>query len=846
MTPERWQRIQEIFGEAIELPIGPAREAFLEQECADDAELRTKIRQMLVLDDASSVLDATPRDLAEAVRTLEPDGNARPTVGPYRIVREIGRGGMGAVYLAEREDVGKRVALKLVRGGLAAPEHLERFLIEQRVLARLEHPNIAPLLDAGTTEDGTSYLAMELVEGEPLDTFCDTRRLTLPERLSLFAQVCEAVQYAHQNLVVHRDLKPSNILVTSQGVVKLLDFGIAKLLASEGDDTGTGITRTGARLLTPEYAAPEQVLGESITTATDVYSLGVVLYELLTGHRPFETTGRRWGELEGEVLTRMPTRPSSAVARSRDLAVFAGTSHCIDPEEISAARSTTPVGLQRALRGDLDTIVLKALEKGPSRRYASARQLLDDLERHRQGVPILARPATFGYRTHKFVRRHRAGVAASAAFLTLIAGMTAVIGIEQAGASRERERAHLEAEKVELAAEFLGQLFATSDPRQARGRLISTPALLEWGERNASVLQRQPEVKAQVLTRIGEAYVGLGLYQRATPLFERALELRRALHPGDHPDVAGSLWWVAVMRTEQAAFGESERLFRESLAMRRRLFGNEHPQVVEGLSGLGFVLVNRGDLHSAEQAYREGLSIEMPVPGGPPRTIPGPLNGLAFSLIEQGRYAEAEPHAREALASTRVDEGMDHPFYMIALAHLARALHGTGEVEEAEALFREAIEKAHRIQGERHPRLAVYLEWYASLLMEKGDAAGAERAYRRALEIQRQALAPAHFFLVPTLVGLGQLLTDTHRPQEAEPLLREALAVGQQRLPATHPNLAQARSELGACLAALGRTAEAEPLLAAGYAALREALGKEHPLTRRARERLSPPRPQPR
>jgi eukaryotic-like serine/threonine-protein kinase len=830
VTPERWRRIQEVFGEASELAPGAGREAYLDRACAGDAGLRARVAEMLALDESSSpLLDAAPAELAEALRPPAPGGYAGRTVGPYRIVREIGRGGMGTVYLAEREDVGKRVALKVVRGGLAAPENVERFLRERRVLARLEHPHVARLLDAGKTEDGTPYFAMELVEGEPIDVYCDTRRLPLSARLALFAQVCEAVRYAHRSLVVHRDLKPSNVLVTRQGAVKLLDFGIARVLEDDGD--AEGHTRPGARLLTPEYAAPEQVLGEPVTTATDVYALGVVLYELLTGHRPYAAAGRSWGEVEAEVLTAVPARPSSAVARPREPTGPGGAPRRLDPGELAAARGTTPAGLRRALRGDLDTLVLKALEKEPARRYDSAEHLLADLERYRKGLPLSVRPATWRYRAAKFARRHRTGVIGAAAFAVLAAGSAAVVGTQQA-------RARLEAERAQRAADFLGQLFATSDPKQARGRLIATPALLEWGERRLDALDGHPEAQAQVLARIGEAYVGLGGYRRAAPLFERALGLRRAVHRGDHRDVAESLWWLAVVRVDQADFDGSERLFRESLAMRRRLFGDEHAEVAKGYTGVGFVRMSRGDARGAEAAFRRAAAIVARDGGAPWRSIPHPRNGLANALVEQGRYVEAEPHAREALAGARAEQGEDHPFVVIALANLARALHGKGEAAEAEALFREAIAKAHRVQGEDHPRLAVYLGWYAGLLADRGDTAQAEAAYRRSLGVQRRGLPPEHVFLVPTLVGLGELLTASGRPREAEALLREAAAIGERRLPPAHPHLAQAQSELGACLAALGRVAEAAPLLAAGHAALRETLGEAHPLTRRARERL--------
>ncbi|MGI9182014.1 MAG: protein kinase domain-containing protein [Longimicrobiaceae bacterium] len=820
-----------LFDAALELPAAE-RAAFLTDTCGEDAELRAEVERYLRTDAAPPALfDAAPSELV-AVPADEPALEGR-TLGRYTLLRELGRGGMGTVYLAERADVGKRVALKRVRGGLAAPENVERFLREQRVLARLEHPNITSLVDVGVTAEGAPFLAMELAEGEPIDRYCDARRLSLDARLALFAQVCAAVQHAHQSLVIHRDLKPSNILVDGDGRAKLLDFGIAKLL-DDAEGEAPGLTGTGMRLMTPEYAAPEQLRGEPVTTATDVYGLGVVLYELLTGHRPYAASSRSWGDIERQVLDAVPARPSSAVFRPEEIGRPDGALLRITPEEVSAARGTTPAGLRRALRGDLDTLVLKAIEKEPGRRYASAQQLLDDLERYRRGLPIGARPATLGYRARKFVRRHRAGVAASATFLLLLGGVGISLQQERDAAAR----ALLEAENAQQAAEFLGKLFGTSDPRQARGRLISTPALLEWGERQVGVLDRQPQVQAQVLSRIGEAYIGLGFYPRAAPLLERALEQRRALHPGDHPDVAASLWWLSTMRIVEADFGEAESLFRESLAMRRRLFGNEDPQVVEGLSGLGFAMLNRGGIRPAEQVYREALAIERQLPGGQPRMIPGPLNGVAFSLIEQGRYAEAESHAREALARAGAEQGEDHPFYMIALAHLARALHGKGEMAEAEALFRQAVEKTHSVQGAEHPRLALYLGWYASLLVEMGDPAGAEALARRALDIQRTALPPGHYWTVPTLTTLGRILTDTGRAREAEPLLREAVAIAERWLPSYNHDLARARSELGACLAASGRTGEAEPLLAAGYTALRDALGEEHPATRQARERL--------
>jgi serine/threonine-protein kinase len=829
MTPERWQRVQELFHGALERA-PTERDAYLTDGCAGDAGLRAAVARMLAADaDASGLVGAVPSALVAEPAEDAPAERAGEQVGPYRIVRELGHGGMGTVYLAERGDVGKRVALKLVRGELAAPQHRERLLRERRVLARLEHPHIAHLLDAGVTDQGSPYFAMELVEGEPLDRYCDARRLPVEERLALFAQVCAAVQYAHQHLVVHRDLKPSNIMVDGSGTVKLLDFGIAKLL--EGADApGMGATGTGVRLLTPEYAAPEQLRGEPVTTATDVYALGVVLYELLSGHRPYASGAATWGERERQVLEGVPTRPSSVAAQPAEVVGSDGSVRRITPAQVGAARGTTAAALRRVLRGDLDTVVLKTLEKDPERRYPSAQQLLDDLERYRQRRPISARPATLGYRTRSFVGRHRLSVAAATLIALLMVGVGVSLTFERAAAAR----AALEADRAGEATELLAQLFDASDPRQTRGRLIGAPEVLEWGERRVASLDRYPEMQAQVLTRIGEAYVGLGLYDRAREVAERSLAIRRGLYAGDHPELASGLWWMALLHTDHAEFDDAERLFRESLAMRRRLLAPADPQVLEGLVGLGLALVRRGELRQAELTFGEAVALAPDGLGDGRSSVPDPRLGLGWVLMEQGRFEEAEVYLRPGIAAARTRLGQDHPFVINSLNNFGRALQGQGRLAEAGTVLREAVEKSQRVQGEEHPRFGVQLQHYAGLRLEQGDLSGAEALARRALDVQRRTLAPGHYWMVPSLTLLGRILTESGRAAEAEPLLREAVAIGERALPPTHYELARARSELGACLAALGRMEEAEPLLVAGYAALKDKLGEEHPLTRRA------------
>jgi serine/threonine protein kinase/tetratricopeptide (TPR) repeat protein len=424
VNAERWSRLQALFDEALATPAAQLCE-WMERACDGDPELRAELEELLDADaHGSPLLDGTAEGMARVLLPPPPGGIADARIGPYRILREIGRGGMGTVYLGVRDDVGKRAALKLVRGGLAAPENVDRLLRERRVLAAIEHPNIAALLDAGTTTDGLPYFAMEYVEGEPIDAYCDRRRLVVRERLALAEAVCAAVAHAHARGIVHRDLKPSNILVRDPaegedaGQVKLLDFGIARVLEEQGS-TGE-LTRTGVRIMTPEVAAPEQVRGDPVSPATDVYMVGVLLYRLLTGHSPYPVRGRSLGEIERAVLEQEPAAPSQTVLRGEPPPPDAPPGEAKTAAALAELRASTPERLRRELSGDLDHIVLQALEKDPGRRYATAAELLDDLRRYREGLPVRARASTAAYRVWKWARRRRGVLAVAAVALAVL------------------------------------------------------------------------------------------------------------------------------------------------------------------------------------------------------------------------------------------------------------------------------------------------------------------------------------------------------------------------------------------------------------------------------------------
>ena len=856
MTPERWERIVVLFEEARERPV-VERTRFLES-AALDGEMRGAVEQLLRADaSAFPLLDGSPRVLAAAVSPrLSAPRLAGQRVGPYTLVRELGRGGMGVVYLADREDLEKLVALKLVSGGLASPDRIERFLLERRVLAQLAHPHIAGLLDAGVTDDRTPWFAMEYIEGEPIDGYCDSRRLAVADRLALFEQVCEAVSYAHQNLIVHRDLKPSNILVTRAGRVKLLDFGIAKLLESPSDDAAA-LTRTGVRALTPEYAAPEQLRGGRVTTATDVYGLGVLLYELLTGQRPHAGAAREEWSVEHAILEREVARPSSAVVRTAERREgAAGRAASPDRETIAAARATTVARLRRQLRGDLDTIVLKSLAKEPERRYPTAERLLDDLRRHRRGLPVAARPDTVVYRAAKFVRRHRAAVvAASLGVLSIVLGLAAALW-EQGRAARERDIARRERDKARRVVEFITGVLAAADPGEARGDTLNVYDLLARSERGIdTALANQPEAQADLWNVVGQVYSGLGEYEHARLLLERALAARRKALGDQHPDVAESAVELGVVLRAQGDYQRAERLVREALSTRRALFGEAHAEVAATLNVLAEVLyykgeyaraaemmrealaVNRrhgadsglvatslvnlaetlrplGQLEEAERMFKDALRIRRAVLGNDHPLVPATLTSLAALLRDLGDYAEAESLLREALATRRAILGAEHPDVASTLTALAYVLHWQGDYAGAEPLYRQALAIDRQRRGPDNQEVAMDLFALAAMLHDRGGAdAEAEQLYRSSLGVMRRVLPPKHARLTMPLTGLGGLLVARRRAAEAEPLLREAVALRESTMGDGHPLTAVSRSALGACLTALGRYAEAEPLL---------------------------------
>ena len=619
LTSAVWMRVSAVLDELFDRP---EREwpALIEERCSGDAELNRQVLRIasahrLAAGFLSEPAIALTPSFAEGLDIDDQEGESPPpkTVGPWQILREIGRGGMGVVYLAERtgDQFRQLAAVKLVRPVGGSEELLARFRRERQILASLNHPSIARLLDGGRAEDGSPYLAMEYVEGRPLTLYCRERALGLDERLRLIVKICDAVQHAHARLVVHRDLKPSNILITEAGEPRLLDFGIAKLLAE--NETDAALTRGGLPLMTPEYAAPEQLRGEAISTATDVYALGLILYQLLVGRRAFPDlpTGSRDPNRRLE-----PTRPSLAVKDK---------------------------SLRRRLAGDLDTIVMMALRDDPARRYASVEALARDIERHLTGLPVSARPDTVVYRARKFVRRHRWGVAVSAtAALVLIA--FAVTMAEQARrTARQRDRA-------ERVSQFLVELFTVSSPFGEGGKVTAREILDRGAQRIERELTAEPEVQGDLMDTMGRVYWQIGVLGKAEQLFTRAVEVRsRALGPDDVRTLR-SMNALGNILVREGRLEGGVRILADSLERARRALGAEHAETLRTMNDLAFWLGVMGRYTEAEQLHREVLNARRQRHGSEYGEIVWSMTDLGLILMRQGRYDEAEALMTEALA----------------------------------------------------------------------------------------------------------------------------------------------------------------------------------------------------
>ena len=805
-------------------------------------------------------------------------------IGPYRVLRTLGVGGMGEVYLAERADAefDQQVAIKVVFGGSLTRGVHSRIKIERQILAQLDHPNIAHLMDGGSLPDGTAYIVMEYVDGMPIDEYCDSNRLDIVARLKLFQTVCAAVHYAHQNLIVHRDLKPSNILVTADGVPKLLDFGIAKLLDERQAGHHTlAVTQADLRLMTPDHASPEQVRGQAITTSSDVYVLGVLLYKLLTGTGPFVIPSMRLTDIERAICEKDPPLPSQTV----------GSDSSEETRGITDARSTSAHRLRRTLRGDLDNTVIMAMRKEPERRYSSSQQMAADIQRYLDGKPIIARRDTLSYRSAKFVRRHWLPVTAGAGTIFLILAFAATtyvqsqrIAAERDRVAEQRELADHERARAEEVSNFLVNLFKLSDPEENRGNLVTARELLDSGaKRLRAGLQNQPATKAALLSTVGEVYDSLGQYQDALPILNESLTLQPPSHDKSR---INTLLELGRARIGAGDLSGAEQPLREALRLSQDTFGAASQESGNALWALGKLRQQQGQFTEAKDLYKRALAISETTLA-PQTDVSAELDDLAQIYSREQQWGLAEQTYNRALDVDRRVLGEDHPRVAMHLHNLAVVAQNMGDLKLAESLYLDAIQRQERAYGDHHPQTAVakgnyglllqregrlaeaepilrdvvsttlslygpdhYKVGYARvslamLLHDQGKLAAAESEFRQALAIYDKSLPANHQYRASALMHFARLLVDRGKPDEALAMSDQSIKIWTATSPTASPSTAQAHAIHAYALAHLGKPHDAADELDGALPVLVKARGADDPVVRRAQIWLKGVRPQP-
>jgi len=808
MNPERWTTVERLFHRALELE-SAERRAFLAEECVDDVDLRREVDRLLAADEHPHELVAR-LDGGALLPVVDPMVGRE--IGAYSLTARIASGGMGVVYRAERRDglFQHAVAIKLIRIELATESLVRRFESERRTLAALHHPNIAALTDGGTTTDGRPYLVMELVLGVPIDRYCDEKNASIVERLRLFVQVCRAVHFAHQNLVVHRDLKPGNILIDATGNPKLLDFGIARVLDGGLQASGLSATMTLSQALTPDYASPEQLTLGPVTTAMDVYSLGVVLYESLTGRRPFSSENQSPIDWQRAVIERPPTRPSTTALRPDAALAIAALAPREAPKVLASRRGMTPKALRRRLRGDLDRIVLMALRKEPIRRYASANDLADDVERHLAGHPVQARGDSFAYRSSKFIRRNRIAVGSAVALVLALAfGVIA----KTRGESRALEQAmhaRVEAQSFQAIAAFLMDAFLTSSAsmdevqRESQRRRI-----LLHADRVRREYADQDHLRANLLDSLGKVAERLGLGDGAEALASEAADIRLRTFGADDLEYSLSLRTLGNLRYARGELALAAEHFARALEIHRAHGTETHTDIASMANDLAACLRGLGRLDEAEALHLEALALRK---AGDPASlaVSESLNNLAAIQLDRGDLTASVGRLEESLAIRRRILGVEDPLTLQSMSNLATTLWRAGRRERAHELLEEVEHGYRALQVDGEEELAYILSNRAGMLIAEKAYTAAESKLDEALLLQMRRLGEMHPSVATTLARRAEILEALGRSAEARESWERVLAI--RREPGSSPRyLAQALYGYGVFLWTVKARDEALP-----------------------------------
>ncbi len=797
MNKESWEKIKTIFYDAIDL-LKEDREKYINENC-DDPELKKEIFSLLKAYDGSETFLESPSVPKEF---LHENNNLfiGKYFGKYRIEKFIARGGMGLVFLGVRDDeVKQSAAVKIINPGTASETTIKRFQNERQTLANLNHPNISRLLDGGVTDDGIQFLIMEYIDGIPIDKYCETNNLTIEQRLNLFLKVASAVQYAHKNLVIHRDLKPTNILVTNNGEPKLLDFGIAKILDPE-EINNNELTRHGLWNFTPEYASPEQVTGKSITTASDVYALGIILYKLLTGNNPYKIKSILQKDIAKIIEQSEPPKPSDKIFTP--------------PEMDSKTREIITEKTQKKLKGDLDNIVLMAIRKEPDRRYSSVEFFSEDIKKYLNYEPVAAFPDSLGYRSKKFIQRHKIGFAATLLIaLTFFTGVTAVVWQANVAAA-ERDNARVELNKFEEINDFLLDMLGSADPG-AEGRDVKVYDLLEKASKDVDVkLKNQPKIKAAIKQTLGSTFIGLGEYTKAESLLVQSLNLSRDQFGEKSKEAAKCYHQLGLCYDWIGNYEKSDSFYLKGINLYKSLSGDIPSKALgDNMSDYGSLLINLGEYDSAWTVLNRALQIYKLNHAGNGQKAAITINNIAVDLHHRNKVDEAEKYYLQAKKILTDLYGIYRPEVASIFNNLAFIYLDNNKYDASAKAFQKAYEIKLKVLGKDHPYVGLALVNIGMLDFIRKEYKNAETSLLKSINLFKRTNALKDPYLAYGYYWIGRVYLATNQLKKAEESLINSLKIREEIYPKNNMNIWSVRGELGVCLVKQKRYKEAEKIL---------------------------------